>query len=149
MQARDGVFLEDLCPKLRDRHWRRSLHGFTGRRCLYCGAASESIDHVHPRSRGGGSVTENCVPACLGCNGDKGDSEVFSWYRRQAFYDPRRAMALRAWTEGDLRLAMRLLEWVTPADATEAPSTSLSPGRRDLHQTRQAAAPLWRWQMAS
>jgi hypothetical protein len=74
---------------------------------------------------------------------------VFSWYRRQAFYDPRRAMALRAWTEGDLRLAMRLLEWVTPADATEAPSTSLSPGRRDLHQTRQAAAPLWRWQMAS
>lgn len=151
MQARDGVFLEDLCPKLRDRHWRRSLHGFTSRRCLYCGAPSESIDHVHPRSRGGGSVTENCVPACLGCNGSKGDSEVFSWYRNQPFYDPRRAMALRAWTEGDLRLAMRLLEWVAPAPAAIAdkPATTPSGRRRERHQTRQAATPLWRWQMAS
>ena len=78
MQARDGVFLEDLCPKLRARRWRQSLHRMTGRRCLYCGEASESIDHVHPLSRGGQSITENCVPACLGCNGRKGDSDAFT-----------------------------------------------------------------------
>lgn len=149
MQARDGVFLEDLCPKLRDRHWRRSLHGFTGRRCLYCGDRSESIDHVHPLSRGGSSVTENCVPACLGCNGSKGDSEVFSWYRSQSFYDPRRAMALRAWTEGDLRLAMRLLEWSAPAAIAEETGATRAVHRSERHQTRQAATPLWRWQMAS
>ena len=36
------------------------------------------------------------------------------WYRRQKFYDPRRAMAIRAWLEGDLRLAIRLLQWANP-----------------------------------
>ncbi|MCU0528076.1 MAG: HNH endonuclease [Cyanobium sp. Prado107] len=145
MQARDGgshragvqsqsfnaVSLEDLCPKLKHRRWRRSLHELTGQTCVYCGERSESIDHVHPRSRGGSSVTENCVPACLACNGHKGDGDVFVWYRRQSFYDPRRAMAVRAWLEGDLQLALRLLQWADP------------------HQTRQATEPLWRWQMAA
>jgi hypothetical protein len=146
MQARDGVFLEDLCPKLRVRRWRQSLHRMTACSCVYCGKPSESIDHVLPRSRGGLSVTENCVPACLACNGRKGDSDAFTWYRTQSFYDPRRAMALRAWTEGDLRLALRLLQWVHPAEG--APAAQAAPARVD-HQTRQAAAPLWRWQMAA
>ena len=140
MQARDAVFLEDLCPKLRVRRWRQSLHQFTDQRCIYCGERSESIDHVHPHSRGGLSVTENCVPACLACNGHKGDANAFEWYRRQTFYDPRRAMAIRAWTDGDLRLAMRLLDWVHPGQLQPEP---------EPHQTRQASAPLWRWQMAS
>tara|TARA_E500000331_G_scaffold44707_2_gene37428 strand:- start:1728 stop:2000 length:273 start_codon:yes stop_codon:yes gene_type:complete len=60
------------------------------------------------------SVTENCVPACLSCNGRKSDQDVFEWYRRQPFYDPRRAMAIRAWIDGDLRLALRLLQWAQP-----------------------------------
>lgn len=86
-------------------------------------------------------MTENCVPACLACNGHKGDIEAFQWYRSQSFYDPRRAMAIRAWTEGDLRLALKLLELVEspkPGAMGSAP-----------HQTRQAAGPLWRWQMAA
>ncbi|KEF42377.1 MAG: HNH nuclease [Cyanobium sp. CACIAM 14] len=145
MQARDGVFLEDLCPKLRARRWRQSLHWMTGGRCLYCGETSESIDHVHPLSRGGMSVTENCVPACLGCNGRKGDSDAFAWYRNQPFYDPRRAMALKAWTEGDLRLALRLLQWVSPGEPEPGSAAQGGEG----HQTRQASTPLWRWQMAS
>tara|TARA_B100000700_G_C14480577_1_gene594947 strand:- start:126 stop:533 length:408 start_codon:yes stop_codon:yes gene_type:complete len=114
MHYRDAVFLEDLCPKLKVRRWRKSLHNFTGKSCIYCGKPSESIDHILPRSRGGLSLTENCVPACLSCNGDKSDAEVFDWYRKQRFYDARRAMAIRAWLEGDLRLALRLLEWVEP-----------------------------------
>ena len=142
MQARDAVFLEDLCPKLRVRRWRQSLHQLTDQRCIYCGQRSESIDHVLPQSRGGLSVTENCVPACLACNGHKGDADVFVWYRRQSFYDPRRAMAIRAWSDGDLRLAMRLLEWTTPQPTPQ-------PSPETVHQTRQAATPLWRWQMAS
>jgi len=150
MQARDGVFLEDLCPKVRARRWRQTLHSITERCCIYCGEPSESIDHVHPRSRGGLSVTENCVPACLPCNGSKGDSDAFVWYRSQSYYDPRRAMALRAWTDGDLRLALRLLQWAAPetsGNAGPAAPQARRPGRD--HQTRQAAAPLWRWQMAS
>ena len=73
----------------------------------------------------GSSVTENCVPACLGCNGRKGDSEVFVWYRSQSFYDPRRAMAIRAWTDGDLRLAMRLLQWASPRQSPPEPAGGL------------------------
>jgi hypothetical protein len=156
MQARDGVFLEDLCPKVRARQWRRELHQLTGHRCLYCGATSESIDHVFPRSRGGMSEDDNCVPACLDCNGAKGDSEAFSWYRSQSFYDPRRAMALRAWVEGDRTLAQRLLSWASPAEPATSTTTAEPAARRRRrraseqdHQTRQAAAPLWRWQMAS
>ena len=114
MQNRDAVFLEDFCPKLRDRQWRQSLHTYTGKSCIYCGKQSESIDHIHPRSKGGMSITENCVPACLSCNGKKSDAEAFNWYRKQRFYDPRRAMAIRAWTDGDLRLALRLLQWAEP-----------------------------------
>lgn len=154
MQSRDGVFLEDLCPKVRARQWRRELHQLTGQRCLYCGAPSESIDHVFPRSRGGVSEDHNCVPACLDCNGAKGDSEAFSWYRSQSFYDPRRAMALRAWVDGDCTLAQRLLSWASPQEAATAAEPPPIPRRRrraadQAHQTRQAAAPLWRWQMAS
>jgi hypothetical protein len=144
MLARDGVFLEDLCPKSHARRWRHSLHHLTGRCCLYCGHPSQSIDHIRPQSLGGLSVTENCVPACLRCNGSKGDHEAFHWYRRQTFYDPRRAMALKAWTEGDLRLAQRLLAWSKPKERhPEAVETS------HPHQTRQANSPLWRWQIAS
>ena len=117
MQNRDAVFLEDFCPKLRDRQWRQSLHTYTGKSCIYCGKQSESIDHVLPRSQGGLSITENCVPACLACNGNKSDKEAFEWYRKQRFYDPRRAMAIRAWIDGDIRLALRLLQWAEPKDA--------------------------------
>ena len=114
MHKRDAVFLEDLCPKLRDRRWRKSIHEFTGQNCIYCGKKSESIDHVLPRSKGGLSITENCVPACLSCNGSKTDHDAFEWYRKQRFYDPRRSMAIRAWSEGDIRLALRLLKWAKP-----------------------------------
>ena len=44
-------------------------------------------------------------------NGDKSDENALYWYRKQKFYDPRRTMAIRAWLEGDLRLAIRLLQW--------------------------------------
>jgi 5-methylcytosine-specific restriction endonuclease McrA len=41
-------------------------------RCQYCGTRPSmgdlTIDHVQPRSRGGGSTWENCVLACLKCN---------------------------------------------------------------------------------
>ena len=115
MHFKDAVFLEDLCPKIRFRQWRQSIHKFTEKSCIYCGKPSESIDHILPRSKGGLSKTENCVPACLSCNGDKSNNEAFYWYRKQKFYDPRRAMAIRAWSDGDIRLAVRLLQWAKPS----------------------------------
>ena len=151
MHARDAVFLEDLCPKFRARRWRQSLHSFTHETCIYCGNPSESIDHLHPQSRGGLSVTENCVPACLACNGRKSDADAFEWYRRQRFYDPRRAMAIRAWMEGDLRLAMRLLQWATPTQ-TALPTQTAIPTRTAAPRRSTAPAlnnePPLAWQPA-
>lgn len=51
---------------LRDRH-----------RCQYCGrrqsAAELTLDHVHPRSRGGATTWRNIVVSCFGCNAKKAD----------------------------------------------------------------------------
>ena len=41
--------------------------------CIYCGARAETVDHVLPRSRGGGDTWFNLVAACQSCNGLKGD----------------------------------------------------------------------------
>jgi 5-methylcytosine-specific restriction endonuclease McrA len=54
---------------------RRNLFRRDRSACQYCGArpgAGElTIDHVVPRSQGGVSSWENCVLACLDCNGAK------------------------------------------------------------------------------
>lgn len=54
-----------------ERNALRELYPF---RCGYCGttevdAGSElTVDHFHPRSRGGAHATENWVYACITCN---------------------------------------------------------------------------------
>lgn len=52
---------------------RRAVFARDGGRCQYCSAPAESIDHVVPRSRGGGHEWENVVAACRRCNGAKRD----------------------------------------------------------------------------
>ena len=42
-------------------------------RCAYCGARAETVDHVVPRSRGGGHTWTNCVACCARCNHRKAD----------------------------------------------------------------------------
>jgi 5-methylcytosine-specific restriction endonuclease McrA len=39
--------------------------------CQYCGRAAENVDHVIPRSRGGGHTWDNVVAACRPCNSRK------------------------------------------------------------------------------
>ena len=111
MHKQDAIYLDQLCPKINNKNWRESLHKITNNKCIYCGDESQSLDHLHPQSKGGKSVTSNCVPCCLKCNGKKSDNEVLSWYRSQRFYDPRRAMAIRAWFNNDLKLASLLLDY--------------------------------------
>lgn len=36
--------------------------------CGYCGGQAETVDHIIPRSRGGGLTWENAVAACTKCN---------------------------------------------------------------------------------
>jgi len=41
--------------------------------CQYCGSKDRlTIDHVHPKSRGGRDTWENLVAACVPCNNRKG-----------------------------------------------------------------------------
>ena len=66
----------DRLPQQRVKLNRRNLFARDRNRCQYCGHAfptSElSIDHVVPRSQGGGDSWTNLVCACVRCNARKG-----------------------------------------------------------------------------
>jgi 5-methylcytosine-specific restriction endonuclease McrA len=54
---------------------RRNILHRDSHACQYCGYAGDSLtlDHVLPRSRGGGDTWENMVTACVHCNVRKGN----------------------------------------------------------------------------
>lgn len=52
---------------------RRGVFLRDGGRCVYCGAAATSLDHVLPRSRGGEHTWDNVVSSCRRCNHIKAD----------------------------------------------------------------------------
>lgn len=62
---RETIYTERMVLYSRDRHL-----------CAYCGQQYEprnlTIDHVHPRSRGGKNTWVNCVTSCKPCNMRKG-----------------------------------------------------------------------------
>lgn len=47
--------------------------------CHYCGGPGGTIDHVIPKSKGGVTSVENCVPACQGCNNLRGNQSYESF----------------------------------------------------------------------
>ena len=53
---------------------RRAVFARDGWTCQYCGSRSNlTVDHVIPRSKGGGADWENIVACCAPCNRRKGD----------------------------------------------------------------------------
>lgn len=66
----------DRIPRTTIKFNRRNIFLRDGHRCQYCGKRYSSLrlslDHVLPKSRGGGETWENIVCACLKCNVDKG-----------------------------------------------------------------------------
>ncbi|GAA3620900.1 HNH endonuclease [Kineosporia mesophila] len=52
---------------------RRALLARDGQLCAYCGGRAGTVDHVLPRSRGGGDSWLNTVAACSQCNHRKRD----------------------------------------------------------------------------
>lgn len=56
---------------------RRNIYHHYGNHCCYCGkkcgSAELNLDHIIPRSRGGGTDWGNIVTACLPCNLRKGN----------------------------------------------------------------------------
>lgn len=53
---------------------RRNILHRDGHSCQYCGYSGDelTLDHIIPRSRGGGDTWENIVTACVRCNVRKG-----------------------------------------------------------------------------
>ncbi len=75
--GRPSVILLHRYVKIPYRHaqvaTRRGVLRRDNHQCAYCGAHASTIDHVLPRSRGGGDTWENLVACCLPCNNAKGD----------------------------------------------------------------------------
>ena len=69
---------------------RRAVFARDGGRCVYCGAGATSLDHVHPRSRGGGHTWDNVVACCARCNARKADQtlEELGWTLRRPVQAP-------------------------------------------------------------
>ncbi|NLX60684.1 MAG: HNH endonuclease [Phycisphaerae bacterium] len=63
-------------PRREVRFNRRNIYARDNNRCQYCGrkfpTSELSLDHVIPKSRGGGMTWENVVCACVSCNVRKG-----------------------------------------------------------------------------
>jgi 5-methylcytosine-specific restriction endonuclease McrA len=55
---------------------RKAVFARDGGRCVYCGAAATSLDHVVPKSRGGSHSWDNVVSACGRCNHLKADRGI-------------------------------------------------------------------------
>jgi 5-methylcytosine-specific restriction endonuclease McrA len=55
-------------------------------KCQFCGSTlsmrNGTIDHVHPRSRGGTHSLDNCVASCKTCNNAKGDMLLSDFERK-------------------------------------------------------------------
>jgi 5-methylcytosine-specific restriction endonuclease McrA len=66
----------DRLPKQTVKFNRRNIFARDNNQCQYSGkkfpTSELSLDHVLPRSQGGGSTWENIVCACVGCNVRKG-----------------------------------------------------------------------------
>lgn len=76
------------------RLWRRSIKEHFDHTCVYCGKTYDlsqlSIDHVHPRSRGGKDITSNVVCACKSCNQEKGTRHWLDFMRESFGFNPLR-----------------------------------------------------------
>ncbi len=66
----------DRLPRQSVKLNRRNIFARDGNLCQYCGrkfpTSELSLDHVRPRSRGGGSSWTNLVCCCVRCNARKG-----------------------------------------------------------------------------
>jgi 5-methylcytosine-specific restriction endonuclease McrA len=66
----------DRAPRFTVRLTRKNLMLRDGQQCQYCGKRPSlrelNVDHVLPRSRGGGDCWENLVVSCRACNLKKG-----------------------------------------------------------------------------
>jgi hypothetical protein len=94
----DGVEL--VSKKVTKQRFRASIFEAWHHRCAYCGKHATTIDHVKPKSKGGLTVPQNCVPACLSCNASKGYMSLWNWWTHQDSWCWHRAQQVYEWITG-------------------------------------------------
>jgi hypothetical protein len=95
----DDIYL--VTRRQSKKRFRSRIYNAWGGKCAYCGEVAKSLDHVIPRHKGGLTVIENLVPACLSCNGHKGAEDWVAWYRKQEFYNIERETMIWFWITQD------------------------------------------------
>jgi hypothetical protein len=88
----------NLIPKRNAKHqFRQHIFEAWQHCCAYCGASADTLDHIKPRHKGGGTVATNLVPACTNCNRKKGSEDWIEWFTKQQFYCVNKANQIRQW----------------------------------------------------
>nr|WP_012387033.1 RNA-guided endonuclease IscB [Acidithiobacillus caldus]ACA00199.1 HNH endonuclease-like protein [Acidithiobacillus caldus] len=81
------------------------------RKCAYCDAENVplTIDHIHPRSKGGSNRVSNLTLACFPCNQRKGNRDVAEFLDR----DPKRLARIEAQRRAPLQdaAAVNSIRW--------------------------------------
>ena len=81
------------------RQFRQTIKYSFGGLCAYCREQrATTLDHIRPRSKGGGSsLRSNLLPACQACNHSKGSESWLTWYEQQDFYSPVARELIEEW----------------------------------------------------
>ena len=83
------------------RKWRSDIKAYWNNKCCYCGSNENlTLDHVHPKTKGGRDETRNLVPACLACNRAKGSNHWLTWWTAQESFDQSNFSKVLSWTTG-------------------------------------------------
>lgn len=122
------------------KRFRSRIYNAWGGKCAYCGQIARSLDHVLPRHKGGLTIIENLVPACLSCNGHKGAEDWVQWYRKQDFYDIERETLIWLWVkqnscEDDSQLSRAFLGAFSAVEQLDLLSTYAEVDNTTLDET--------------
>lgn len=71
------------------RTYRRAKARLRGAPCIYCGAPSDTVEHLVPIVAGGTDVTNNLAPACGPCNYRRGGALSRRPARGQGYRNPK------------------------------------------------------------
>ncbi len=94
--------LQCLQRKTARKKFRREILDAWDNRCAYCGSdRAYTLDHVHPKSRGGPTRRNNLVACCATCNIQKSDVEWMVFHRAQDFWTVDRELKILEWVNQD------------------------------------------------
>lgn len=78
---------------------RQEVYDRDGNKCLKCGKESRlSLDHIKPKSKGGGWSVDNLQTLCRNCNTDKGDTEIDYRGLKKLDYDVKKLKNASWWS---------------------------------------------------